>query len=346
MTILLNYRPVLHQPTGIGVYANAVLPALQELPNFLVPGGYEETFKQRIKRLAWTQMYLPNLAQDNKISLIFTPSPEGYLGLQRIPQVVMVHDMRPFTHPELSSQTLYFRTWVPSLLRSCRHILTNSQYTSREIQKVTRISSDKITVIPLGYDNKLFAPNRLQQLSDSCPYLLHVGQAYPHKNLHRLVKAFSLISGRYPDLRLVLAGKPYRHQTRSLKALAHQLRIDHKVVFKSYVDRRELSDLYRNAYAFVYPSLWEGFGIPILEAMASGIPVITSKGSAIEELANSHALLVDPTKISEIYEAMEHILNSQTAWLNLREKGIQRASKFSWEKCAYETKTTLAMMQY
>ena len=189
MTLLLNYRPVLRQPTGIGVYANAVLPALQELPHLLIPGGDEGTAQQRLKRLAWSQLQLPRLAKRHGASLIFTPAPEGYLGPQTIPQVVMVHDLRPISHPERSLQSLYFRSWVPPLLRSCRHVLTNSQFTAREIQRCTGLPDSRITVTPLGYDEQMFKPGPCQPGSREYPYLLHVGQQYPHKNLRRLIQA-------------------------------------------------------------------------------------------------------------------------------------------------------------
>ena len=121
MTLLLNYRPVLHEPTGISIYANAVLPALQTFPHVLVEGRDGGGSWHRLNRLAWSQFQLPRLASQNHASLIFSPAPEGYLGPQEIPQVVMVHDLRPISHPERSLQSLYFRGWVPPLLRSCRH---------------------------------------------------------------------------------------------------------------------------------------------------------------------------------------------------------------------------------
>ena len=117
--LLLNYRPVLRQNTGIGIYANGVMPALQSLDHQLIPGGSEGGAKERLRRLAWSQARLPELARQAGASLIFTPAPEGYLGRQKIPQVVMVHDLRPISHPERSLQSLYFRAWVPPLLRSC-----------------------------------------------------------------------------------------------------------------------------------------------------------------------------------------------------------------------------------
>ena len=280
MTLLLNYRPVPRRPTGIGVYANAVLPSLQELPHVLVPGGEKDGAAQRLRRLAWTQLELPRLARRHRVSLIFTPAPEGYLGVQSIPQVLMVHDLRPISHPERSLQSLYFRAWVPPLLRSCRHVLTNSQFTATEIQRCTGLSDNRISVIPLGYDAEVFqpAPAEKQTVPSGAdtvgqgPYLLHVGQAYPHKNLERLIQAFAQITPHHPGLRLVLAGKPHRTQSPRLQALVRRLGLQHRVEFRAYVPFALLPALYRGAVALVYPSLWEGFGLPVLEAMAVLMP--------------------------------------------------------------------------
>ncbi len=341
MTLLLNYRPVLRQPTGIGVYAGAVLPALQELPHVLIPGGEEGTAKQRLKRLAWTQLELPRLARRHKASLIFTPAPEGYLGPQRIPQVVMVHDLRPISHPERSLQSLYFRSWVPPLLRSCRHVLTNSQFTAREIQRCTRLPDSRITVTPLGYDSLVFKPGPPQPDSEGSPYLLHVGQAYPHKNLRRLIEAFAQIVPRYPELRLVLAGKPHPTETRVLEALVAELGLEQRVEFRSYVPYAQLPRLYRGALALVYPSLWEGFGLPVLEAMACGTPVITSLGSGTEEVAGDAAVLIDPSDPLALKQAVEMVVDDAERRQVLRAKGLERAVTFDWAATAQQTSRCL-----
>ena len=337
MTLLLNYSPVLRQPTGIGVYANAVLPALQELPHVLIPGGEEGTAKQRLKRLAWSQLELPRLAERHQASLIFTPAPEGYLGPQRIPQVVMVHDLRPISHPERSLQSLYFRSWVPPLLRSCRHVLTNSHFTAREIQRCTGLPDNRITVTPLGYDEQMFKPDPLSPGSEERPYLLHVGQAYPHKNLRRLIQAFAQIALRYPDLRLVLAGKPHPTETPVLHALVVELGLQQSVEFRSYVPYAELPDLYRGALALVYPSLWEGFGLPVLEAMACGTPVITSLGSGTEEVAGDAAVLIDPSHAYALQRAVETVVDDPERRQMLRAKGLKRALAFDWAATAAQT---------
>jgi glycosyltransferase involved in cell wall biosynthesis len=341
MTLLLNYRPVLRQPTGIGVYAHAVLPELQQLPHVLIPGGEEGRASQRLKRLAWTQLELPRLARRHKASLIFTPAPEGYWGPQTIPQVVMVHDLRPISHPERSLQSLYFRSWVPPLLRAARHVLTNSQFTAAEIQRCTGVPAERITVIPLGYDAQHFTPGDPQGLMPQQPYLLHVGQAYPHKNLRRLIQAFAQVAPAYPELRLVLAGKPHSTETPQLQALAAELGLQQQVEFRAYVPYSALPDLYRGALAFVFPSLWEGFGLPVLEAMACGTPVITSAGSGTEEVAGDAALLVDPAHTDALSQALRRLLDQPTLQEQCRRQGLKRALQFSWAATAAATRHLL-----
>lgn len=333
MTILLNYRPVLRQPTGIGMYANAVLPALQQFPHRLVPGGEVGTPRQRLNRLAWTQLCLPSLARRCNASLIFTPAPEGYLGVQRTPQVVMVHDLRPMSHPELSFQSVYFKAWVPALLRSCLHVLTNSHYTAREIMRCTGLSDQRLTVIPLGYDSSLFKPADLPCSPPQNPYLLHVGQAYPHKNLRRLIQAFARIAPHHPEVRLVLAGKPHPTETPQLQALVDHLELNSQVEFRSYVSSAELPELYRGALGLVFPSLWEGFGLPVLEAFACGTPVITSLGSGTQELAGTAALLVDPVQDLQLSEAMEALIVQPALRAALIQAGLKRADSYQWQTC-------------
>jgi glycosyltransferase involved in cell wall biosynthesis len=348
MTLLLNYRPVLCQPTGIGVYANAVLPALQGLPHRLLPGGEQGTAKQRLKRLIWTQLDLRRQAQQAKASLIFTPAPEGYLGRQRIPQVVMVHDLRPISHPERSLQSAYFCRWVPPLLRQCVHILTNSLFTAREIQRCTRVADHRITVTPLGFSAEMFNLGGADNVQDvwpedsgEPPYLLHVGQAYPHKNLHCLIQAFAKVAAWDSELQLVLAGKPHPTESPRLAALVDELGLGKRVQFRSYVSAAELPGLYRGALAFVYPSLWEGFGLPVLEAMACGTPVITSLGSGTEEVAGDAALLVDPHNQAALDDALLRVVRDQALLPQLRRLGIERARQFSWEVTATKTAEVL-----
>jgi len=342
MTLLLNYRPVLRQPTGIGVYAQGVLPALQQLPHVLIPGGDTGSASERLRRLVWSQRRLPRLARQHRASLIFTPAPEGYIGRQAIPQVVMVHDLRPISHPERSLQSLYFRAWVPPLLRQCRRILTNSAFTAQEIERWAGVPEQRISVIPLGYDAASFRPAAgASGLPSKRPYLLHVGQAYPHKNLPRLIEAFAALAPQHPDLQLVLAGKPHPTETPRLEARVRERGLEARVQLLPYAPSETLVQLYQGALALVYPSLWEGFGLPVLEAMACGTPVLTSYGSGTEEAAGDAALLVDPANTAALAAALRDLVEQPSLLQQLRQRGLQRAAQFSWERTAAATHAAL-----
>lgn len=341
--LLLNYKPVLHQPTGIGVYANAVLPAFQPFEHVLVPGGGSGGGNERLKRFGWCQYQLPRLARKWKADLIFTPAPEGYLGDQVVPQVLMVHDLRPLTHPELSSQSLYFKLWVPPLLRQSRHILTNSSFTASEICKSIGVAEEKISVSSLGFDADHFYPKEMYKRLYHRPYLLHLGQAYPHKNIYRLIQAFGAISSLFPDVDLVLLGKPHPIETKRLKQLVSCLGLRERVLFKSYVPYEELPDWYRGALAFVYPSLWEGFGLPILEAMACECPVITSYGSGMEEVAAGFARLVEPTDLGDLAANITALLREpkSISYISALQRARYHALSFSWTKVIKKTESTI-----
>ena len=337
--LFLNYKPVLSQPTGIGVYANAVLPAFEHFDHVLIPGGGSGGGNERLKRLAWSQFQLPRLAQHCNADLIFTPAPEGYMGTQRVPQLVMVHDLRPLTHPERSMQSLYFRNWVPQFLKQCSHILTNSNFTASEVCRSTGVTEDKVSVIPLGYDSEHFYPLATIEPLHLRPYLLHVGQAYPHKNLQRLLKAFSFIASKFSEIDLILIGKSHPIETPKLCRLVAELDLTDRVFFKSYVAYKDLPNWYRGALLLVYPSLWEGFGLPILEAMACGTPVITSASTGMIDAAEQAAyLLQDPTNIEELKLAIHDLLTSPSQRSRLQALGLNRVLNSSWDKTKHQTR--------
>jgi len=180
--------------------------------------------------------------------------------------------------------------------------------------------------------------------SQGRPYLLHVGQAYPHKNLRRLIQAFSHVVQHHPVLNLVLAGKPYAKESRQLKLLVAELGLQQRVEFRPYVPYSELPALYRGALALVYPSLCEGFGLPVLEAMACGTPVITSEGSGTEEVAGDAALLVDPADVDALRSAMLCIIDQQILRDEYQRRGLRRATQFNWENTALATQDVLAKL--
>ena len=171
---------------------------------------------------------------------------------------------------------------------------------------------------------------------------MHLGQAYPHKNLERLIRAFALVAPHHPDLNLVLAGKPHASETPLLQGLVEVLQLQKRVRFLAYVPYGQLADLYRGALALAYPSLWEGFGLPVLEAMACGTPVLTSVGSGTGEVAGDVALLVNPTDTGAIAEALAALASQPQLRAAMGRRGLARAAGFSWQRTGAATRELLA----
>jgi glycosyltransferase involved in cell wall biosynthesis len=172
------------------------------------------------------------------------------------------------------------------------------------------------------------------------PYFLYVGTIQPRKNLVRLLEAFAQLSPEAP--RLVIAGKR-GWLSAPIERRAAELGLAERVVFAGYVPDAELPGLLRGALAFVFPSLYEGFGMPVLEAMAAGVPVLTSSTSALPEVAGDAALLVDPCDTAAIAGGMARLAGDASLRADLRARGLARAAEFTWERCARETLAVLTI---
>ncbi|NER91083.1 glycosyltransferase family 1 protein [Moorena sp. SIO3A2] len=171
---------------------------------------------------------------------------------------------------------------------------------------------------------------------ENCPYFLYIGRPDPHKNLHRLIEAFAGLANCH-DYQLWIAGATDKRYTPLLEAQAEQLDISSQVKFLGYVPQHQLPTMIRNAIAFVFPSLWEGFGIPVLEAMACGTPVITANLSSLPEVAGDAAILINPYNPEEITAAMAAVATDSQMRSHLRMAGLARASEFSWQKTGQAT---------
>lgn len=246
------------------------------------------------------------------------------------PYVVTVHDMSLETlrsaHP--IAKRLYTRRLAPRAARNARLVLTNSEYSKWEIVRHLSIPEDRIRVTPLAPGPE-FKPTRAGR--EGNPYFLYVGNLEPRKNLERLIEAFARMPSKEHDL-IIAGNRWYRGDSAEHKARA--LGLDGRVKFLGYVPRPELPGLFSGATAFVYPSLLEGFGLPIVEAMACGTPVITSKTSSMKEVAGDAALLVDPTSVLELTEALAMLAEDAQARQDLSRKGLNRAAQFSWTRTA------------
>jgi glycosyltransferase involved in cell wall biosynthesis len=266
----------------------------------------EQGTKGNIRRLIWTETQLYQTYQQLKSSLLFTPIPEAPI-YRNCRYIVTVHDLIPLRFPKFSPLTFYNKYYLPL---------------------------DKITVILSGYDSHNFRPLNLA----TRPYFLYLGRYDPHKNLARLITAFSQID---PEYQLLIVGQFDPRFTPALQQQVEALSISQRVQFLNYVSYEELPQLLNQATALVYPSLWEGFGLPVLEAIACGTPVITSNLSSLPEVTGDAAILINPYSIDEMREAMQQIATDEQLRLKLKSLSRQRAELFSWEKTGQETATIL-----
>jgi len=261
------------------------------------------------------------------------------------PIVTTVHDVSFKRFPEFFSprDRLLFATLLAATLRRISAVIAVSDYAKQEIVEVYPFLKDKVYVtleasnpmFGLVHDEALLQSVRLRHGIGS-DYILAVGNLQPRKNLLRLISTFDRVRREVKCVKLVIVGKDQWRFSHIYDAVKNYS-LESDVVFTGYIPDKELVLLYNSARVFVYPSLYEGFGLPILEAMACGTPVITSNTSSMPEVAGDAALLVDPLKEYQIEKAIVRILSDPDLSKTLTEKGLKRAAQFSWQKTALDT---------
>ncbi|MGK7924000.1 MAG: glycosyltransferase family 4 protein [Spirulina sp.] len=348
--MLVNLSFLFSKPTGITNYARNLYPYLKPLEPILlsaeeIPGydlypipGYltpEYGTRGHILRLLWTQFRLPAIYRKLRSRLLFSPVPEAPL-YSRCRFIVMVHDLIPLRFPNRKSRLSYYHRYaLPKVVNQARHIVCNSVATANDLIDFCDISASKITPIPLAYDRHHFRPLELIPRRGR-PYFLYLGRQDPYKNIERLLKAFAALP-HCKDYELWLAGPTDERYTPRWQELARELDVREEVKFMEYVPYEKLPILLNGAIALVFPSLWEGFGLPLLEAMACGTPAITANISSLPEVTGEAALLVDPYNTEEIAIAMNTMVSDPAIRDNLRQLGLLRASEFSWAKTGERT---------
>lgn len=263
--------------------------------------------------------------------------------------VVTIHDLGylafPTTHTFARRVELHLTTrWNA---HAARRVIAISQATRADLIRHYRVPAAKISVVYHGLgdgfrpvtDAAVLAAVRARYVPGTAPYLLSLGTVQPRKNLVRLIDAFAQVarSAAGPGgLRLVLAGRR-GWRTAAIEQRAAAVGVADQVHFAGYVDDADLPALLSGALAFALPSLYEGFGLPVLEAMACGTPVLTSTTSALPEVAGPAALLVDPTDTAAIAQGLARLVEDAALRADLRRQGVEQAARFSWERCAAET---------
>ena len=253
------------------------------------------------------------------------------------PCVVTVHDLvrLAFPHAPEDRMAAIGLALDRRGIRNATHVICVSEATKKDLMQYLAVEEAKITVIHNGIDHSVFKPSPVNDGRFSAPYVLYVGSERPRKNLACLLRAFAALKDRGPrfaSLRLLKVGSPGRSDAFRTATLAEarRLGIDRDIDFVDYVSDQDLAVIYSNALALVYPSLYEGFGLPVVEAMACGCPVVTTNVSSLPEVAGSAALLVDPHDPAGFAEALHSVILDRDLSTRLRGDGLRRAREFSW----------------
>ncbi len=291
-----------------------------------------------------------------------TPKPKRSFG-----SVVMMHDVIPLARNKFSQKGFiadkikkYFYLRDLRCVEHADSVVTNSKFTKSDLVKYTDIAEEKITVTHLGIDEGFRIKNKVESSKGKGvsskgkeDYVLYLGGVEENKNILKLLEAFSLLridsssGSRITNTRLILAGGQFvnenKLETRRVLELVNELNLQQYVERPGYVPQEELPQLYAKAKVFVYPSLYEGFGLPPVEAMACGAPVVVSNTTSMPEICGSAAVYIDPRSVESIKQGIEKVLNlyGTDQYTALVEKGTDWAEQYSWEKCAKETLNVL-----
>lgn len=340
--IVVNGRFLARHVTGVERYGREILR--------LFKGNHrvEKTNAQRILGHAWEQFTLPTKL--NRDSVLWSPANSGPLAVRT--QALTIHDLSPLEHPEwfTRSYSVWHRLFLPILAKRVRVIFTPSEYVKQKVMR--RFDAKNVIVTPNGVSASVIARRRSRRsnpqpdegdcfvvarcatprndgkLDFPKKYILFVGSIQPRKNLEGLMRAWHQVKDKFKDTWLVVAGgsgRPYR----SVKFPS-----DERVRFLKYVSDEELPELYANAELFMLPSFDEGFGLPALEAMACGTPVIVSNGGALPEVVGDAGLIFSLEKPDTLEQEMERCLSDENLRMSLIEKGLARAKNFSWQNTA------------
>jgi len=287
----------------------------------------------KIKKLAWplpmwTQIRLASEMALNKPDVLFIPVHILPLIHPRN-SVVTIHGLEYEYYPKMYPwKHLRYLRWITKYaLKNARKIIAISETTKRDLIDLYGGQPEKISVVHHGFNNLL---NENQKSKNQLPYILYISRLETKKNTQGLIKAFNLLKKRHKvPHKLVLVGpRGYGYE---------DLKFNKDIIEKGYVSEQEKSELLNNADMFAFPSFYEGFGMPILEAQAVGCPVITSDVSSMPEVAGQGAILVEPRNIEQITESMYKVISDNDLKKDLIEKGNQNIKRFSWQKCAQET---------
>ena len=296
----------------------------------------------------WYDLRVPALLSKNDAAVFF--STDGICSLNtKVPQVLAIHDLAFLHYPRFlpKAQQWFYKQFTPGFIKKARRIITVSSFSRSDLLKQYPFAKDKVEVVynaadsafhPLTWSEKEACK---EAFTEGREYFLYVGSIHPRKNLINLLKAFSGFKKRQKtNMQLVIAGRmAWQHEDFTQALSTFKFRNDVKLT--GYIPQDDLVKLMGSAYALVYPSVWEGFGMPVLEAMQSGVPVLCSGSSALPEIAGDAALYFDPLKPEDIGQQLAHVYKDEHARSLMIERGLLRAGTFSWSQSCKQVREIL-----
>ncbi len=364
-SIGIDYTAAYEQGGGIGRYVRELVTALSKIdltnqyslfvsgaslansfavfpPNYVwKPTRFTPKWLARI----WHRAYIPlpvevftgRLELFHATDFVLPPT------LPRVPSLLTVHDLSFVRVPESASPSLkdYLDIVVPRSVYRSTHVLADSQATKDDLVSLYSVANSKITVLLSGVDQRFFdkisdpllMTTRKKYAIEDFPYIFSVGTVQPRKNYTRLIQSLAQLRSHGIDIHLVIAGGKGWLEHPIYKTIT-DTHMEDFIHFIGFVDDVDLPALYRNAVCVAFPSLYEGFGLPILEAMACGVPVLTSNVSSLPEVAGDAAILVDPYDLDAITDGLQRLILDTELRNSLIQKGFARARQFTWEKSA------------
>ena len=343
MRIAIDTQSTVGKPTGIGQYTAKLLAALRRTApdhEYTEISWGKDPVMRLHNRLWWQQVQVPRRAHAECADILHVPGFDAP-AWNPCPTVLTCHDLIGALFPQNLPPVarFYWSRWLPWSLRWADAILADSEATRRDILRLTPVQDNRITVAPLAVD-KLFQPTDIAAQS-ACralyglpeQFVLYVGTFEPRKGIDTLIDAFALLAPRYPETHLVLAGKKGWYWESMLQAI-ETLGLQDRVHVTGYVADADLPALYAAAQVFAFPSRYEGFGLPILEAMACGTPVVCANTSSLPEVCGDDALTVPPDAPAALADALAALLSNPALAADLRARGLTRAGQFTWDRTA------------
>lgn len=338
----LRHTAAICEPDTLAVLANRETAQRMDFPPRVEVIACPVEGANVFRRVWYEHRFLPGVCRDYNVDAALFFGAVLPLRLS-VPGVLLINDLQPWHYPENFSwhKRLYLRTFVPPSARHAAAVVTISQFSKNDIVRVLDIPPEKIEIVTLSGpaysrvdDPEIIAAARAKY-DLPARYLMCLASSYPHKNLDGLVRAYALYLKDHPgsDLHLALPGMP-RQAHNDIRTIAERLEISHRVHQPGRIDKEDLAALYSGAEAFVFPSKFEGFGMPVLEAMACGTPVLSSTAAALPEVYGDAALEFEPDDIHEMAAAISRITDDEAVRCELIEQGYEQVKRFSWERSA------------